>query len=97
MEYFVAKSLQGVCIYVVKYISVQGVALIKKTIQSALDKRLVMWEEYCLNHCFEVPEGFSLSKGVMFFASESFLCVHRYLASALHFLHFDVLYNSTSF
>lgn len=41
----------------------KGVALIKKTIQSALDKRLVMWEEYCLNHCFEVPEGFSLSKG----------------------------------
>ncbi|GMN57979.1 hypothetical protein TIFTF001_027079 [Ficus carica] len=42
----------------------KGVALIKKTIQSALDKRLVMWEEYCLNHCFEVPEGFSLSKGL---------------------------------
>ncbi|XP_010110075.2 protein MIS12 homolog isoform X2 [Morus notabilis] len=40
----------------------KGVALIRKMIQSVLDKRLVMWEEYCFNHCFEVPEGFSLPK-----------------------------------
>ncbi|XVE56726.1 hypothetical protein DITRI_Ditri04bG0034100 [Diplodiscus trichospermus] len=31
-------------------------------IQSSLDKRLAMWEKYCLRHCFTVPEGFSLPK-----------------------------------
>ncbi|XP_062116872.1 protein MIS12 homolog [Humulus lupulus] len=40
----------------------KGVALIHKMIISVLDKRLAMWEQYCLNHCFEVPEGFSLPK-----------------------------------
>ncbi|PON92697.1 Centromere protein Mis [Trema orientale] len=39
-----------------------GVALIHKMIISVLDKRLAMWEQYCLSHCFEVPEGLSLRK-----------------------------------
>ncbi|KAF3437945.1 hypothetical protein FNV43_RR20701 [Rhamnella rubrinervis] len=40
----------------------KGVGLLHKMIQSVLDKRLAMWEEYCLAHCFQVPEGFSLRK-----------------------------------
>ncbi|CAI9113428.1 OLC1v1014031C1 [Oldenlandia corymbosa var. corymbosa] len=31
-------------------------------IQSNLDKRMSMWEKYCLSHCFAVPEGFVLPK-----------------------------------
>ncbi|KAJ0105667.1 hypothetical protein Patl1_19011 [Pistacia atlantica] len=38
----------------------KGVVYIRNMIQSALDKRLGMWEKYCLHHCFAVPEGFSL-------------------------------------
>ena len=33
-------------------------------IQGVLDKRLEMWEKYCLRHCFSVPEGFSMPKSV---------------------------------
>ncbi|KAK2970099.1 hypothetical protein RJ640_018419, partial [Escallonia rubra] len=40
----------------------EGVAHIRNMIQSNLDKRLAMWEKYCLKHCFVVPEGFSLRK-----------------------------------
>ncbi|KAL5544837.1 hypothetical protein UlMin_008621 [Ulmus minor] len=40
----------------------KGVNLIHKMVQSVLNKRLAMWEEFCLNHCFEVPQGFSLPK-----------------------------------
>ncbi|KAM5571048.1 protein MIS12 [Rosa sericea] len=40
----------------------KGVNLIRKMVQSNVDKRLVMWERYCLDHCFEVPEGFVLPK-----------------------------------
>ncbi|XP_021286820.1 protein MIS12 homolog [Herrania umbratica] len=40
----------------------KGVNYIRNMIQSSLDKRLAMWEKYCLRHCFTVPEGFSLSK-----------------------------------
>ncbi|XP_044476607.1 protein MIS12 homolog isoform X2 [Mangifera indica] len=40
----------------------KGVAYIRNMIQSSLDKRLAMWEKYCLHHCFSVPEGFSLPK-----------------------------------
>ncbi|XVF11693.1 hypothetical protein REPUB_Repub08aG0049700 [Reevesia pubescens] len=42
----------------------KGVNYIRNTIQSSLDKRLSMWEKYCLRHCFTVPEGFSLPKNV---------------------------------
>nr|KJB44367.1 hypothetical protein B456_007G248400 [Gossypium raimondii] len=37
---------------------------IRNMIQSSLDKRLAMWEKYCLRHCFMVPEGFSLPKNL---------------------------------
>lgn len=40
----------------------KGVAHIRNLIQLALDKRLGVWEKYCLHHCFSVPEGFSLPK-----------------------------------
>lgn len=40
----------------------KGVAYIRNLIQLALDKRLSVWEKYCLHHCFSVPEGFSLPK-----------------------------------
>ncbi|KAH9722430.1 protein MIS12-like [Citrus sinensis] len=42
----------------------KGVAYIRNLIQLALDKRLSVWEKYCLHHCFSVPEGFSLPKSV---------------------------------
>ncbi|XP_077252759.1 protein MIS12 homolog isoform X2 [Tasmannia lanceolata] len=38
----------------------QGVSCLRHLIQGVLDKRLDMWEKYCLRHCFAVPEGFSL-------------------------------------
>nr|XP_016483645.1 PREDICTED: protein MIS12 homolog isoform X2 [Nicotiana tabacum] len=31
-------------------------------IQLTLDKRLSLWEKYCLHNCFKVPHGFSLPK-----------------------------------
>ncbi|KAG6589575.1 Protein MIS12-like protein, partial [Cucurbita argyrosperma subsp. sororia] len=37
-----------------------GISRVRTFVQSGLDKRLAMWEKYCLNHCFSVPEGFSL-------------------------------------
>ncbi|CAK9147869.1 unnamed protein product [Ilex paraguariensis] len=40
----------------------KGVAYIQNMIQSDMDKRLTMWEKYCLRHCFGVPDGFSLPK-----------------------------------
>nr|KJB84176.1 hypothetical protein B456_N008500 [Gossypium raimondii] len=43
----------------------KGVNYIRNMIQSSLDKRLAMWEKYCLCHCFTVPEGFSLPKNSM--------------------------------
>ncbi|XP_021761229.1 protein MIS12 homolog [Chenopodium quinoa] len=41
----------------------KGIDYIQNTIQASLDKRLVMWEQYCLRHCFTVPSGFSLPSG----------------------------------
>lgn len=40
----------------------EGVDYIRKTVQMRLDKRLSVWERYCLSQCFMVPEGFSLPK-----------------------------------
>lgn len=37
-----------------------GINYIRRTVQGTLDKRLSMWERYCLHHCFAVPPGFSL-------------------------------------
>ncbi|KAH7549276.1 hypothetical protein JRO89_XS13G0008000 [Xanthoceras sorbifolium] len=42
----------------------KGVTYIRNMIQTVLDKRLGMWEKYCLHHCFAVPEGFSLPQSV---------------------------------
>ncbi|KAH6812245.1 hypothetical protein C2S51_026007 [Perilla frutescens var. frutescens] len=40
----------------------KGVSYIRELVQSTLDKRMQMWEEYCLRFCFSVPEGFHLPK-----------------------------------
>ncbi|KAB2055480.1 hypothetical protein E1A91_A11G041400v1 [Gossypium mustelinum] len=49
----------------------KGVNYIRNMIQSSLDKRLAMWEKYCLRHCFTVPEGFSLPENDELLASSS--------------------------
>ncbi|XP_039056909.1 protein MIS12 homolog [Hibiscus syriacus] len=51
----------------------KGVNYIRNMIQSSLDKRLAMWEKYCLRHCFSVPEGFSLPKNDELLASSSMI------------------------
>ncbi|RAL45645.1 hypothetical protein DM860_009509 [Cuscuta australis] len=40
----------------------KGVDYIRKMVQLRVDNRLSVWEKYCLNQCFMVPEGFSLPK-----------------------------------
>ncbi|KAK9091063.1 hypothetical protein Sjap_024240 [Stephania japonica] len=40
----------------------KGISSISSMIQEVLDRRLDMWEKYCVHSCFVVPEGFSLSK-----------------------------------
>ncbi|XXG42722.1 hypothetical protein AAC387_Pa01g2928 [Persea americana] len=40
----------------------RGVSSLRHKVQAVLDKRLGMWEKYCLLHCFAVPKGFSLPK-----------------------------------
>ncbi|KAI3761254.1 hypothetical protein L1987_51666 [Smallanthus sonchifolius] len=40
----------------------KGLNYIRNMIQSAMDKRLTMWEKYCFLRVFVVPEGFSLPK-----------------------------------
>ncbi|KAD2805938.1 hypothetical protein E3N88_39315 [Mikania micrantha] len=40
----------------------KGLNYIENMIQSALDKRLSMWEKYCFLRIFAVPEGFLLPK-----------------------------------
>ncbi|XP_010547727.1 PREDICTED: protein MIS12 homolog [Tarenaya hassleriana] len=37
-----------------------GIDHVHGMIQSILDKRLQMWEHYCLRHCFSVPDGFTM-------------------------------------
>ncbi|CAI9281561.1 unnamed protein product [Lactuca saligna] len=39
-----------------------GLDYIRNTIQSSMDKRLTMWENYCFLRLSVVPEGFSLPK-----------------------------------
>ncbi|KAL2935437.1 Protein MIS12-like protein [Bienertia sinuspersici] len=41
----------------------KGIDYIHNTIQVSLDKRLSMWEQYCLRNCFTLPSGFSLPSG----------------------------------
>ncbi|KAG6587622.1 Protein MIS12-like protein, partial [Cucurbita argyrosperma subsp. argyrosperma] len=43
---------------------IMGISRVRTLAQSGLDKRLAMWEKYCLNHCFSVPEDFSLPSNV---------------------------------
>ncbi|XP_038976470.1 protein MIS12 homolog [Phoenix dactylifera] len=40
----------------------RGVSSLRHLTQAVLDKRMAMWEKYCLRHCFAVPEGFVLPK-----------------------------------
>ncbi|KAF5445360.1 hypothetical protein F2P56_034411 [Juglans regia] len=40
----------------------KGIDTVRSIVQSVLDKRLAMWEKYCLRHCFALPQGFSLPK-----------------------------------
>ncbi|XP_059455429.1 protein MIS12 homolog [Corylus avellana] len=40
----------------------KGIANVRSMVQSVLDKRLAMWEKYCLHHCFAVPQRFSIPK-----------------------------------
>ncbi|XP_042483080.1 protein MIS12 homolog [Macadamia integrifolia] len=40
----------------------KGISSIRHMIQVVLNRRMGMWEKYCLRHCFTVPEGFSLTK-----------------------------------
>ncbi|KAJ7956543.1 protein MIS12-like [Quillaja saponaria] len=40
----------------------KGIDITRNRIQSVLEKRLAIWEKYCLHHCFSVPEGFSIPK-----------------------------------
>lgn len=47
-------------------------------IQSALDKRLQMWEGFCVNHSFAVPQGFVLPKTVGFYVLEFAYFVHQW-------------------
>ncbi|GLU20294.1 hypothetical protein SLE2022_365020 [Rubroshorea leprosula] len=56
----------------------KGVYYIHRKIQSVLDERLAMWEQYCLHHCFGVPEGFSLPK------SDELPCNTSMIQDAVH-------------
>ncbi|XP_008783736.2 protein MIS12 homolog [Phoenix dactylifera] len=40
----------------------RGVSSLRHLTQAVLDKRMAIWEKYCLRHCFAVPEGFVLPK-----------------------------------
>ncbi|XP_028763619.1 protein MIS12 homolog [Neltuma alba] len=40
----------------------KGVDCIRSVIQAVLDKRLAIWEKYCLRHCFSVPQSFVMQK-----------------------------------
>ncbi|CAN6714229.1 unnamed protein product [Malus baccata var. baccata] len=40
----------------------RGVDIIRKKVQSDLDKKLAVWEQYCLDYVFRVPEGFDPAK-----------------------------------
>ncbi|KAM1259951.1 hypothetical protein ACFX2I_039247 [Malus domestica] len=42
----------------------RGVDIIRKKVQSDLDKKLAVWEQYCLDYVFRVPEGFDPAKDI---------------------------------
>ncbi|XP_074317231.1 protein MIS12 homolog [Silene latifolia] len=37
-----------------------GVNYVRNTVQASLDKRLLLWQQFCLRQCFAVPSGFTL-------------------------------------
>ncbi|CAL9224829.1 unnamed protein product [Arabidopsis halleri] len=39
-----------------------GIERVRGLIQSVIDKRLELWESYCVRFCFAVPDGFVLPK-----------------------------------
>ncbi|XP_010435437.1 PREDICTED: protein MIS12 homolog isoform X1 [Camelina sativa] len=39
-----------------------GIERVRGLVQSVMDKRMEMWEDYCLKYCFAVPDGFVLPK-----------------------------------
>ncbi|XP_068304958.1 protein MIS12 homolog [Pyrus communis] len=45
----------------------RGVDIIRKKVQSDLDKKLAVWEQYCLDYVFQVPEGFDPAKDKVIF------------------------------
>ncbi|XP_020591648.1 protein MIS12 homolog [Phalaenopsis equestris] len=40
----------------------KGISSLRCLVERALDKQTGLWERYCLDHCFSVPEGFVLPK-----------------------------------
>ncbi|KAI0519345.1 hypothetical protein KFK09_006789 [Dendrobium nobile] len=40
----------------------KGISSLRYLVEGVLDKQMTRWENYCLNHCFSVPEGFVLPK-----------------------------------
>ncbi|KAL0922568.1 hypothetical protein M5K25_006559 [Dendrobium thyrsiflorum] len=40
----------------------KGISSLRYLVEGVLDKQTTLWEKYCLNHCFAVPEGFVLPK-----------------------------------
>ncbi|MQL81315.1 hypothetical protein Taro_013771 [Colocasia esculenta] len=42
----------------------RGITSLHHAVRATLNKRMSLWERYCLLHCFSVPEGFSSDKSV---------------------------------
>nr|CAB3454204.1 unnamed protein product [Digitaria exilis] len=42
----------------------RGLNAIHHVVKGALDKRMTIWEKYCFQHCFGIPEGFIVSEDV---------------------------------
>ncbi|KAF8759292.1 hypothetical protein HU200_010330 [Digitaria exilis] len=40
----------------------RGLNAIHHVVKGALDKRMTIWEKYCFQHCFSIPEGFIVSE-----------------------------------
>ncbi|KAL6634752.1 hypothetical protein ACP70R_027423 [Stipagrostis hirtigluma subsp. patula] len=40
----------------------RGINGCQRLVKNALDKRMSIWEKYCLQHCFTVPEGFTVNE-----------------------------------
>jgi len=42
----------------------RGLNAIHHVVRDALDKRMMNWENYCFQHCFNIPEGFVVPEDV---------------------------------